>query len=209
MARKTLTTAQTLKANGCGGFEHTVTRILSYWDRSTDSIRESGATWYVTDSAGILADLVALGMPSREHAAGVVSQLSPRTSWARNVAGAYAFANGGPDAARAIGCMGENVDRAARTLASADPLNSFGVRALKTANFARNLLGDSDAVTVDVWAARIAFPDNVSDPEKILKRVGVYNAIADAYREAAKRVGVTPATMQATTWIVARNGRAL
>ncbi len=48
--------------------------------------------------------------------------------------------------------------------------------------------GGTDAVTIDVWAAR----------------VGVYDAIADAYRAAAQRAGVTPSVMQATTWTVAR-----
>jgi hypothetical protein len=36
----------------------------------------------------------------------------------------------------------------------------------------------------------------------------VYPAIEHAYRVAAERVGVDPTTMQATTWVVARNGRA-
>jgi hypothetical protein len=52
----------------------------------------------------------------------------------------------------------------------------------------------------------VAFNGQLED--KVLTRAGVYQAVAQAYRTAAQRVGVTPSTMQATTWIVARNGKA-
>jgi hypothetical protein len=79
----------------------------------------------------------------------------------------------------------------------------------KTSNFARNLLGDTDAVTIDAWAARVALPElGRKDVDRVMGRKGVYDGIAEAYRTAADRRGVSPSTMQATTWIVARNGRA-
>jgi hypothetical protein len=46
------------------------------------------------------------------------------------------------------------------------------------------------------------------DAETILGRAGVYAAIEHCYRLAARRACVDAVTMQATTWIVARNGRA-
>ncbi len=61
-------------------------------------------------------------------------------------------------------------------------------------------------MTVDVWALRVALGAHVVD-EKIITRKGGYALVADAYRTAAAEAGVTPATMQAATWIVARNGR--
>jgi hypothetical protein len=62
-------------------------------------------------------------------------------------------------------------------------------------------------VTVDVWAARVAFGPR-DDAEQVLSRVGVYDAVERAYQIAAQRLGVDPVTVQATTWIVARGGRA-
>jgi hypothetical protein len=62
-------------------------------------------------------------------------------------------------------------------------------------------------VTVDVWAVRVALGTR-PDAEQCLTRVGVYDALEHCYRLAAQRAGVDPTTMQATTWIVARNGRA-
>ena len=179
--------------------ETIVRRILATFDKATPADVEAGATWY--GEAGALCDTLATGPITREHVAAVIAQLSPRTTWSRNVAGAVALIANGPDAARSLGCIGANVDRAAVALESSDPLST--INGPKTASFARNIVGDREAVTVDVWAARVADLD-----ETLLSRKGAYDAVAHAYRVAARRRGVDPATMQATTWIVARNGRA-
>lgn len=177
--------------------ETIVRRILRTFDRATSADVEAGARWY--DEAGELAASLA----GRHHlqvdeVAGVIAALSPRTSWSRNVAGTVALLEDGDDAARAMGCIGANVDRAVAVLDGV-PLNGPKTRA-----FAANIAGDREAVTVDVWAMRVADLD-----ENLLSRKGAYDAVADAYRAAARRRGVDPATMQATTWVVARNGRAL
>lgn len=177
--------------------ETVVRRILRTFDRATASDIERGATWY--DEAGDIVTQLGPKVGGREYAAALISHLSPRTSWARNIAGAVAIANGdmsdNPE-----GCIGANVKRARLALASEDPISTL--QGPKTRRFALNMLGDREAVTVDVWAARVAGVD-----ETALSLVGVYDAIEHAYRLAARRRGVDPATMQATTWIVARNGR--
>lgn len=180
--------------------ETIVRRILATFDAATPADIESGARWY--DEAGHLAEnmgAVHFGGDTL-RAAAVISALSPRTSWARNVAGAAALLCDGPDAARRVGCIGANVDRAVNVMSHG--LDGIG-NGPKTRAFALNIAGDRAAVTVDVWAARVADLD-----ETLLSRVGAYDAVAHAYRLAARRRGVDPATMQATTWVVARNGRA-
>lgn len=174
-----------------------VARIVRTFERATSTDLESGARWY--DEAGQLAASLSSREVSLEQAASVIAALSPRTSWARNIAGATALIQQGPTAARALGCMGREVETARR--AKRDGFAALG--GPKTSAFARNIVGDREAVTVDVWAARAAGVD-----ENLLKRVGAYDAVAHAYRLAARRLGVDPATCQATTWIVARNGRA-
>lgn len=194
-----LTHSQALQRADLPTLETLVRRILRHWHRATASDIESGARWY--DEAGVLAASLSRYVDGDvRRAAAVISALSPRTTWARNVAGATALLQSGPTAARATGCMGPNVERAriART---------HGIESLngpKTRRFAENIAGDREAVTVDVWAARVVG----IDADRDLSRVGVYDAVEHAYRLAARRVGVDPATMQATTWIVARNGRA-
>lgn len=189
--------------------ETIVKRILRTFDRATVSDVEAGAQWY--SEAGQLAADLAIhsnnwGTVSPRTAAAVIAQLSPRTTWTRNVQAATALIHGDETDAREVGAIGANVERAAVALAA----GSTGGDAIDTINgpktnaFARNIAGDTEAVTVDVWAARVADLD-----ETLLGRKGAYDAVAHAYRVAARRRGVTPTTMQATTWIVARNGRAL
>lgn len=180
----------------------TVDRIVATYARATEADMANGAAWY-GDGEQIIGSLSDQTGLSREHVAAVVSHLSPRTSWSRNVYGATMLVTTGT----APTCIGSNVDRARRALESADPLNTFGKGAPKTRRFARNLLGDRSVVTVDVWAARVAFGDRVANPEQALGRAGVYDAVEHAYVLAGRRLGVDPVTVQATTWIVARNGR--
>lgn len=180
----------------------TVTRrILKTFDRATPANIEAGARWYLV--AEVLASTIAADPDTEveniEQAAALIAALSPRTDWTRNVAGAVNMAHG----REAAGCIGTNVDRANRVLASPfDPIEALG-NGPKTRAFAANIAGDPEAVTVDVWACRVADLD-----ETRLSRVGAYDAVAHAYRLAARRRGVDPRTMQATTWVVARNGRA-
>lgn len=191
---------EALKRTAGTSVRATVDRIVSTYQRATAEDIAAGAAWY--GDAGSHADtLAALGGISREHAAAVLSHLSPRTPWSRNVSGAYALVTTG----QAPGCLGANVARARVALASPSPLDTFG--GPKTRRFAANIAGDRSAVTVDVWAVRVALGAR-PDAEAILSRVGVYDAIEHAYRLAAARCGVDATTMQATTWIVARGGRA-
>lgn len=173
-----------------------VARILRAFDAATPSDVEAGARWY--DEAGDLAiELAAQHGLTVEKTASVIAALSPRTTWTRNVAGAVALI---ADNVVIPGLIGANVDRARQTLV--DGYAGLG-NGPKTNAFARNIAGDREVVTVDVWAARVADLD-----ENLLSRKGAYAAVAHAYVVAARRRGVDPATMQATTWIVARSGRA-
>lgn len=175
-------------------------RIVDTYRRATPEQRAAGARWY-GQAGALVDDLASTHGITREHAAAVVAHLSPRTPWARNVSGARRLLADGT----APACLSANVDRARRALESPTPLETFGPGAPKTSRFARNILGETDPVTVDVWAARVALGDRATDAT--LKRVGVYDALEHAYRLAARRLDLAPSEVQATTWIVARNGR--
>ena len=187
----------TLRRNGTT-LRATVARILRTFDRATAADIERGARWYA--DAEIIAATLAPRFGSLDAAAAVIAHLSPRTTWARNIAGAVDLSNG----IEPTYCIAANRKRAHKAMLSADPLGTL--RGPKTRRFALNILGDREAVTVDVWAARVALGRKV-DAELVLSRAGVYEAIEHAYQVAARRRGVDATTMQATTWIVARNGR--
>lgn len=186
-----------LRKHGLPTVETLTRRILAVFEQASASDIEAGATWY-SEAQELAFNLGRNSGYGAESAAAVISHLSPRTTWTRNVAGAIALLTFGD---RAEGVIGANFDRASESLNYGDPIESFN--GPKTRRFYLNILGDTEAVTVDVWAARVAGIDDL-----LLSRVGVYDAVEAAYQRAARRAGVEPATIQATTWIVARSGRA-
>lgn len=196
MGRKATTDPRERLAEVGLSFDKITENIRSWYYRATDEQVVEGLKWY--DVAGGHADAIAeQNGITREHAAVVISHLSPRTSWERNVAGAYALVATG----EAEGCIGDNVERALAGLASDTPLDTFGPRAKKTERFAHNILGDRERVTVDIWAARAAWMEVYPEAEKPLKRVGVYEAAELAYRTVAEEVGMAPAELQAVVWV--------
>lgn len=202
MSTLTRTPNETLRHAAGTTTAHTVARILATYDRATVADREAGARWYevARNEARDLAMNPTVG--SLEYAAAILSAYSPRTTWDRNRKAARHFATTGTKYGPA---MATNHERAVRALASTSPIAEL--RGPKVTRFARNIIGDETAVTVDVWAARIALGHR-PDLDKVIARTGVYDALERAYQIAAERRGETPARMQAITWVVARNGRA-
>lgn len=172
-----------------------IERILRVYDQATPLEKEVGADWY-EEAGAIVAHLGQESGWGRLHTAAVVAHLSPRFPWPRNVAAAEHLLLRGM---RLSGVIGRSYKAALRSLAADDPGETL--TGPKTQRFYRNLLGDPEPVTVDVWAARA-----VSVTETQLARAGVYQALEHAFRLAARRRGITPAAMQATTWVVARGG---
>jgi len=168
-------------------------RILNAWDAADAETRRLGAAWYATAQLQAAAMVVEPG--GLDRACGVVAALSPRCGWEQNLAWAAKVLA----AKRQKRGMPEVHTRAMRGQAwriaggedPLDVLNGPKVRA-----FYRNLTGDTNAVTVDVWAARVALGrDDIAGPGKL------YTDIADAYAFAAAERNVARSTMQATTWI--------
>jgi len=198
MARKVLTANEALAKIGLN-VETVTKRIQRTHAKATAEQVQQGMVWYGV--AGIICE--ELSEKSEYVVAQVcaaMSQLSPRLRWSQNVDSIMMLVRTGELPAYV---MSGPAGRARKALVAADPFGTFGPKALKTQSFARNIAGDLEAVTIDVWAARIA---GVS--ERQLKLAGVYEAIAHCYRLAAKRAGVAPAQMQAITWIVVRGSAA-
>jgi hypothetical protein len=69
----------------------------------------------------------------------------------------------------------------------------------KVRNFAANLKGDENAVTIDVWGCR-SFGVDYLGPNSPAKSDHVYQLMAGRYRRLAKQFGVSPAGFQAAVW---------
>lgn len=173
-------------------------RIMRAYNRASEDDKLEGKRWY-PELRDVAIQIAVENGISLERSAAVISHLSPRIHFSRNIVAARQLIATGTVPS---GVMRDPADRARRAMAAEDPMSTFGPTAHKTRSFARNILGDNNAVTVDVWALRVA-----GVTEQQLGLVGVYDTVAHAYRLAAKRVGIEPAEMQAITWCVVR-GRA-
>jgi hypothetical protein len=172
--------------------------ILRHYRAATDDAIVAGTHWYEAALA-ICRQAVTDHHVGLEQAVCALAHLSSRLPWTKNVEAFSMLVSGQP---RPTWVLSRSWQLASAALAAADPWSTFGRRASKTRSFAQAILGDENAVTVDIWAARVAGIDPA-----VLARPREYAAVADAYRRAARRVGISPRALQAITWCFIR-GRA-
>lgn len=185
---------------------HTRNVTSAYRAASTDD-RVQGRSWYATARA--VAESLDPADPSR--AAAVLAVLSPRLSWRKNVEAAQDAYAGRP-----LRVLGRNAEKARLLLAGADPEDV--VRGPKTRAFWRTIADPTDprAVVVDRHAVSVAVGRNLDDAERgaLLGKTDGYDSVADAYRRAARILSreygtaLSPAEVQATTWLYWRRERA-
>ncbi len=169
----------------------------------TDSVEGSG--WYPL-AQSIVRQWAEHYRYSVDTVAMVVAAISPQVEWSRNLIIADdVLANRIPSIG---GVLHVNL-RKAEKLRDTDYRSeskdwSLESRMLeqfkagpKVLNFARNLSGNMNAVTVDTHAMQCALNDPLS---KIVVRPSNYAIVADCYREVATEKGLQPATFQAVLW---------
>lgn len=145
--------------------------------------------WYA-DAERDCEDLADRHGISLAKACGVVAAWSPRMPWKRNVEVASLWLQG----ETGLG-LGSSVVRAHDVMRD-------GIGALdkptspKTYNFALNLFGDTDAVTIDVHMVRAAGIDDRDAPTTVQ-----YREMVAAVRRLARRYRMQPRDMQALIWI--------
>lgn len=175
--------------------ERYVRKVMVAFDAANANQEARGRSWYTT--AHELADMISEG--DVVAGAGVIAALSANKSWHLNQKMATeAFASGEP-----AGHTAANLVKASRIMAGESPMDVLPMDA-KTGNFYRCILDptDQEAVCVDRHAHDVAVGETYGDRERGLSAKGRYALIAHAYREAAMRLGETPSTVQAVTWIV-------
>lgn len=169
--------------------------VRRYKDANEDQMRR-GTNWYRT--AHDVAEMISGG--DVVAGAGVLAALSPQTSWDENVKrAARAFADGKPS-----GHVGDALRKAALCMAGDDPATVLPMES-KTGHFYRCIVDPEteDAVCIDRHAHDVAVGERWGDDvDRGLSSKKRYAIIAQAYREAALKLGVSPATVQAVTWVV-------
>lgn len=173
-------------------------RIRLALNLADDSAHALGVLWYPQAQA-IAQQCAETAGVSLAHAAVVMAHLSPQCPWQLNVKATRRLLAG--DGERENGILHACYARAIDSLDATDPVGTFGRRANKTRNFALNIIGDEQAVTVDTWVARVC---GITSERAVFDSPRLYREIADSYRTVAKRSDYSPREIQAITWIQAR-----
>jgi hypothetical protein len=187
--------------------QHTVTRLLKVWDEMTPEAFAAGIAWY-----GEARNAAREMHPNVLVAAGVIAALSPRQKWDANKRYAGMVCRAALDGSvicpktASYGVL----ERKAWAIATMQTPTIDAILKIlngdKITRFFRNIIGDDNAVTVDVWAARAAGDNKVSPSTgKDIAPHGLrYAYLESAYQIAAQRVGVTPREFQAAIWCFVR-----
>lgn len=158
-------------------------------DSATPEDKVVASQWY-DDAHAIAQHISSISGLDIEKSASILAAFSPRERWDSNVRKANDFVRGAT-----VKGLQNNI-----TMAYAAMTDGFGaLNGLKTNSFARNIAGDKDAVTIDVWMIRAAGMDankGVNDTE--------YKLLSEIVKELAADRGMYPATAQALIWILIR-----
>ena len=172
-----------------------VANILATYGRATEDQILRGKAWY--PDARDIAERIGKG--DVRMGAGVIAALSANKSWPENVKIATRALGSG----KATGHVKDAITKATRIMNGADPADVLPMAA-KTGNFYRCILdpSDPDAVCVDRHAHDVAVGRTFGSADRGLSTKGRYDALAECYRTAARRLGILPSELQAVTWVV-------
>ncbi|WP_223166375.1 DUF7178 family protein [Nonomuraea sp. SYSU D8015] len=175
--------------------ERFVANIIYTYGHATQDQWERGKTWY--HQANQLAAMISGG--DVVTGAGVIAALSSNKRWSDNTKlAARAFLRGEPS-----GHVGDALTKAARIMAGERPTDVLPMSS-KTGQFFLCIANPADpqAVCVDRHAHDVAVGVRYGSENRGLSSKARYQAIADAYRDAARRLDVLPLTVQAVCWVV-------
>lgn len=168
--------------------------IITAYRNTTDAQRAKGKQWYPV--AHDLAEMISGG--DVREGAGVIAALSANKSWSENVKIATRALGSG----KATGHVKDAILKATRIMNGADPVDVLPMSS-KTGNFYRCILDptDPEPVCVDRHAHDVAVGKAYGSAERGLSSKKRYEALADAYRRAAKVLGMVPSELQAIVWV--------
>jgi hypothetical protein len=186
--------------------------ILGVYHLATISERHNGRVWYPQA-------LQAVESIAREHSlaestvAGIVAALSPRNRWERNLVDAenmlkiYKITGSIDPTEYKVCTFGNNKLKALQILAE-NINNPADVKSIlsgpKLCEFFSCILGDLQEVCIDGHAYSVWAGDRITLDKIPSIGVKLRAKIKADYKEAANVVNISPAEMQATTWLTWR-----
>lgn len=159
-----------------------------------------GMSWYV-EAYGIAKELTP-GDPS--VGGGILAALSPMTSWPQNIVRARTLVSTGT-----VKALPDSVSKAIRILNGEPALDVL--RGPKVVSFYHDIMGlENESVTVDRHAVDIACGKALTDSQRAPFQKGKnYAMLAKMYKDVAREFGVSPAQLQAITWVHWRKNHAV
>lgn len=185
--------------------------ILKVYNKAYPNQIDIGMQWYAKAHRLARDMSIKHKLKSYRYAAGILSVLSPANNWDRNIIDAHAVCSAKDEENIVVATYGQFLAKALAIKHGADPdkiINrSTGPKTWAFYQCISKPMNDLHVV-VDRHALAIALYRATGDVERgqMLKRVGMYQKISDAYKEAAKEVGILPLQMQAVSWTVWRDG---
>ena len=178
------------------------TNILDVYELSTVEQREEGKEWYIKASE-MCFDVAMKYMMPEHQVVGILSALSPRTSWEINQRKLQEVLSKGTTFA--TGLQMDKVKRIFQTDFESTVLDILNGE--KTKNFYLNIRRplSPKGVTIDTHAIRVAYKDfrrEISEPSM---KPNQYRFFAEGYVDVAKQVGVLPSQLQAITWVTIKS----
>lgn len=179
-----------------------VDRLMRHYVKADDNVKHAGRNWYLR--ARTVAEYLSERYGySLEQCAYTIAVLSPNISWKQNVNAAENAMRhhtaGDPVHSWQVAGYGENVHKAHAILSG----DLSALKGPKVTEFARGILGDPGACTVDVWMQRSVAMDEGRAPNKTEHR-----AIRRALDSAAVKCGETVRDFQAIVWTQVRGSAA-
>jgi hypothetical protein len=169
--------------------------VLETWGMATESQLIAGCEWYPL--ARNLALIVGHG--DIRMGAGIIAALSPQKSWKINQRLAWQTLSG-----VVSGQVGDAVRKTERIMQGEDP-DFVLPHGKKTWHFFHNIVEPANVkyVTIDRHAYRVASFE--WDNHSAVIKASTYAAMVLAYQEAANILREFPSTVQAVTWLVAKD----
>jgi hypothetical protein len=186
--------------------------ILGVYQLANAGERHYGARWY-PDAFKVAQTLGEEFKLNAYTVAGVIASLSPRNKWERNIADASnlikTYVTGGEDAAtRCKVCTFNSGKYKAIRILKENPISCATVRGIlkgpKLTEFYNCITGSLTDVCIDGHAYSVWLGDRVTLANVPKIGVKLRTQIKEDYRSAALHLGITPATIQAITWLAWR-----
>lgn len=174
--------------------------IILWYNLATKKDIKEGLKWY--GKARVIADEIAEKYNLFiENVIGIISALSPRCKWDRNIIDAVSIIENGENAI--VTTFNHNKEKAIEILNGRNPRRA--IKANKTRNFFFNIKNYKDKryVTIDTHAISVAVNKRVGKPEA-QKLVRDYDNIKQSYINVSQELDIYPSQLQAITWITFR-----